>query len=94
MDWTTQSSQCGSEDSPEDMCSSQKTCSGCRSNPACGWCDNGTGTGVGSCQVGGASGPLTKKSHGLGRIDWVPTDTCSADDGKSWHFTTCPGKQD
>ena len=59
---------------------------------ACGWCDNGTGTGVGSCQVGGASGPLIKNTHSLGRIDWVPTDTCRANDDKSWHFTSCPGK--
>jgi hypothetical protein len=28
MDWTTQTSQCGGDDGNEDMCASQKTCSG------------------------------------------------------------------
>ena len=61
-------------------------------DPSCGWCDDGSGTGVGVCRVGGAKGPLIPlKPDGLGHIEkWVAADTCR-DDGKSWHFTSCPG---
>ena len=65
-----------------------------RLDPSCGWCDNGDGTGVGVCRVGGAKGPLTpekKGHHGYGNVQkWVAADTCR-DEGKSWHFTSCPG---
>ena len=66
------------------------------SDPSCGWCDSGTGTGLGVCRVGGAKGPLVpQKSHNshftYGHIEkWVAADTCR-DEGKTWHFTSCPG---
>ena len=65
-------------------------------DPSCGWCDSGTGTGLGACRVGGAKGPLVpQKSHTshftYGHIEkWVAADTCR-DEGKTWHFTDCPG---
>nr|CAD2183168.1 unnamed protein product [Meloidogyne enterolobii] len=39
-------------------CKQQKTCSDCQSiGPRCGWCDDGSGTGLGTCIEGSASGP-------------------------------------
>lgn len=44
-------------------CERQKTCADCQSiGPRCGWCDNGSGTGLGICIEGRASGPTDKKS--------------------------------
>lgn len=67
-------------------------------DPSCGWCDGGSGTGVGACRVGGAKGPLIPqklpddKHLTLGHVQkWVAADTCR-DEGKTWHFTSCPGK--
>ena len=66
------------------------------SDPSCGWCESGTGTGLGVCRVGGAKGPLVpQKSHNshftYGHIEkWVAADTCM-DEGKTWHFTSCSG---
>lgn len=33
------------------------SCSSCRSEPACGWCDDGNGGGRGTCLAGGARRP-------------------------------------
>ena len=69
----------------------------CILDPSCGWCDSGSGTGLGLCRVGGAKGPLipqkTQKNNRVtyGHIEkWVAADTCR-DQGKTWHFTSCPG---
>lgn len=56
-------------------CEVQKTCTECQSvGPRCGWCDDGSGTGLGRCIPGSDSGPLVK-------------DNCPA---KSWYFTGQP----
>ena len=78
----------------EDMCYGYQTCTECREDPACGWCDDGTGTGVGACRVGGASGPLEKMAQreiSSSHVQWIAADTCSTSQQKSWHFTSCPG---
>jgi hypothetical protein len=36
-------------------------CRECLANPACGWCDEGSLTGLGRCHEGGARGPLLRK---------------------------------
>ena len=59
---------------------------------SCGWCDDGQGTGIGSCKLGGASSPLVEVRSGHRQAQWVAADTCPASEGKSWHFTSCPGK--
>ena len=48
------------------------------------------GTGIGTCQVGGASGPLLKIRSGHSHVQWVLADTCPVSQNKSWHFTSCP----
>lgn len=58
-------------------CGFYPTCEECRSDPACGWCDDGSGTGLGKCLPGGNRSPDDQKA-------------CSKD---RWFFTYCPGKK-
>lgn len=52
MEWTTHPDKC-----LVISCSDIKTCDGCMKNPQCGWCDDGTGSGVGRCMEGSLSRP-------------------------------------
>ncbi|KAL1514087.1 hypothetical protein ABEB36_003406 [Hypothenemus hampei] len=82
-EWTTNGSKCrsrGSEENSNSQCSYYKTCSKCRDDPACGWCDDGSNTGLGICMPGGYAGP-TLDVHSLSH------HVCSVE---RWHFTTCP----
>lgn len=80
-EWTTISSKCRTKGTDENsQCSFYKTCAKCRDDPACGWCDDGSQTGLGVCLPGGFGGP-TLDEHSLSH------DTCPL---KRWHFTTCP----
>ncbi|RZF37106.1 hypothetical protein LSTR_LSTR013802 [Laodelphax striatellus] len=46
-------------------CSDYRTCDECRNAPECGWCDDGSGTGLGKCLSGGAhnSMDICQKEH-------------------------------
>ncbi len=82
----------------DEMCTGYRTCDECRSNPACGWCDDGSLTGLGSCMPGGASGPYRRQRRATthSRGEWVRDDSmCPRDDGRgrAWHFTSCPSCQ-
>ncbi|XP_071746862.1 LOW QUALITY PROTEIN: attractin-like protein 1 [Lepeophtheirus salmonis] len=91
MDWTTTKDGCPKNDSLP-ICADYQTCTSCRSNPACGWCDDGSRTGLGSCHIGGASGPLKLKEKRENH--WaLDNDICPASKGKQWHFTSCPNCQ-
>ena len=57
-------------------CAGLRTCEMCQNSPACGWCDDGTNTGLGQCVEGGLPGPLPN------------TNICSK---QHWYFKTCPG---
>ena len=97
MDWTTHHDECpsqkgGGNQTDEQICAGYKTCGNCRSNPSCGWCDTGTGSGIGHCHLGGASGPLKKDKKGHSQVSWIPDDVCPSENKHSWHFTDCPGK--
>lgn len=59
-------------------CSFYRTCWECRDDPECGWCDDGSGTGLGDCLPGGNIGPHS------------PDYACPAD---HWFFTCCPSKK-
>lgn len=50
-------------------------------DPACGWCDDGSNRGTGTCMPGGFSGPVTTILNT--RTELV----CSA---SRWFFTSCP----
>ncbi len=84
------------------MCTGHSTCESCRSNPACGWCDDGSLTGLGVCLPGGASGPFRHHRTSVhSRGEWRPDQSlCPARPpdgrllhGRSWHFTDCPACQ-
>lgn len=77
-EWTTITSKCRTTLSGgKSQCEYFKTCSQCRDDPACGWCDDGSNTGLGTCMPGGDSGSQDESmcpSH-------------------SWYFTQCPSCQ-
>lgn len=77
-EWTTVDSKCHPTETGKEWCTFYSSCSACRSDPGCGWCDDGSGTGKGLCLPGGARGPSTKS-----------LDTCSIE---RWYFTKCPSK--
>ncbi|XP_055714873.1 attractin [Phlebotomus papatasi] len=76
-EWTTLSSKCRAAVSGKSQCGFYRTCSQCRDDPACGWCDDGSRTGLGKCLPGGDSGPQEEMECPVHR----------------WHFTHCPSCQ-
>ncbi|XP_045475580.1 attractin-like protein 1 isoform X2 [Harmonia axyridis] len=80
-EWTTVQTKCRSKGSNEkSQCSFYSSCTQCRDDPACGWCDDGSKTGLGKCMLGGFGGPIL-------HMESLPSTTCLPD---QWHFTTCP----
>lgn len=60
-------------------CSKQKTCAECqRVGPNCGWCDDGSGTGLGKCLPGSLEAPDNELF-------------CPKDGKSKWYFTNCSG---
>ncbi|KAJ8976992.1 hypothetical protein NQ317_013993 [Molorchus minor] len=56
-EWTTVGAQCRSKETKSNSpCNYYKTCAKCRDDPACGWCDDGSKTGIGVCIPGGYAG--------------------------------------
>lgn len=57
-EWTTVGTKCRTRGSSTEnsQCSFYSTCSKCRDDPACGWCDDGSRTGLGKCMPGGYAG--------------------------------------
>ncbi|XP_063699166.1 attractin-like protein 1 isoform X2 [Culicoides brevitarsis] len=77
-EWTTLSTKCRSPSNGTSQCEFYKSCGQCRDDPACGWCDDGSNTGIGKCLPGGDSGP-TEEFH--------------CPHTQRWHFTQCPNCQ-
>ncbi|XP_037944617.1 attractin-like protein 1 [Teleopsis dalmanni] len=80
-EWTTHASKCRSMPAgitttalSSAQCGFYNSCAQCLDDPACGWCDDGSNTGLGKCIVGGALAPYDKTE-------------CPH---KHWHFTSCP----
>lgn len=69
----------------EIKCADYETCDMCRKDPACGWCDQGDATGLGTCMEGGDAGPVNVTSD----IAVVDLGLCPS---SQWHFTSCPCK--
>lgn len=67
-------------------CSGRKTCHDCHTLPGCGWCDDGSGTGLGNCSEGGDDGPFANSSANDSSAD----DQCPSD---RWYFVECPACQ-
>lgn len=56
-EWTTVQTKCRTRGADENsQCGFYKTCAKCRDDPACGWCDDGSKTGLGTCMPGGYAG--------------------------------------
>ncbi|XP_017752850.1 PREDICTED: attractin-like protein 1 isoform X1 [Eufriesea mexicana] len=75
-EWTTVDAKCRATETGKEWCTFYSSCAACRSDPGCGWCDDGSGTGKGLCLPGGARGPSRKS-----------LDTCPFE---RWYFTKCP----
>jgi hypothetical protein len=66
-----------------------KTCNDCHTLPGCGWCDDGSGTGLGQCTAGGDDGPFNVGSNNSS----IVSDQCLPKDSKKrWFFIECPGE--
>ncbi|KAJ6222083.1 hypothetical protein RDWZM_000628 [Blomia tropicalis] len=78
MEWTTHPYKCSVL-----TCTDIQSCDKCLKNPQCGWCDNGSGTGVGVCLEGSSRGPFAINSTHK-TIEWK---RCPA---PRWYFTECP----
>ncbi|XP_077992752.1 attractin-like protein 1 [Glandiceps talaboti] len=72
MSWHNKASDC-----PGSGCSQYRTCDECHENPSCGWCDDGSNTGLGTCMEGSYSQPEQGNS-------------CRE---KRWFFIGCPACQ-
>ncbi|CAH0555288.1 unnamed protein product [Brassicogethes aeneus] len=81
-EWTTEGEKCRTANGSHEhsQCGSYPTCSKCRDDPACGWCDDGSKTGLGTCMPGGYTGPTLHTQS-------LPSSICPQD---RWHFTNCP----
>ncbi|XP_076062898.1 attractin-like protein dsd isoform X2 [Oratosquilla oratoria] len=80
-EWTTDSKDCVALEQGGSRCSLHQTCETCQADVACGWCDDGSGTGLGSCMEGGQRGPISPAT-GLVRSSRCPNPR--------WFFTSCP----
>lgn len=67
-----------------------KSCRDCHLLPGCGWCDDGSGTGVGSCMPGGNDGPFlpARNVNSTATCSLFNPQTCSK---SRWNFIDCPG---
>ncbi|XP_013386295.1 attractin-like isoform X2 [Lingula anatina] len=78
LEWTTEEKRCAAT-----KCSELRTCEQCQSNPLCGWCDDGSNTGIGHCMEGDNQGPVVRN----GSIVLTKPALCPA---PSWYFYSCP----
>lgn len=80
-EWTTMPSKCRTIPWPaadgRSQCAYYRSCAQCRDDPACGWCDDGSETGLGQCWPGGDRGAQDEME-------------CPA---QRWFFTHCPSCQ-
>ncbi|GFX85024.1 attractin [Trichonephila clavipes] len=67
-------------------CRDIQTCDQCQKNSRCGWCDDGSGTGLGVCLEGSAAGPIVLGSSAYSLNNTI----CPVG---QWYFTSCPGEE-
>ncbi|KAK8733971.1 hypothetical protein OTU49_006273 [Cherax quadricarinatus] len=80
-EWTTESKRCMDVEPGVSRCSIHQTCKDCQADVACGWCDDGSGTGIGVCVEGGQRGPINPVT-GIMQRSKCPKP--------NWFFTECP----
>ncbi|XP_078668926.1 attractin-like protein 1 [Branchiostoma floridae x Branchiostoma belcheri] len=81
LEWCTKADTCPRE------CSALRTCEACQEQPQCGWCDDGSQTGLGVCMEGSSAGPMVGGSGGDFHLN---TTVCPVN---RWYFTSCPDCQ-
>lgn len=80
-EWTTDSKRCMDVEPGMSRCSIHQTCEKCQADVACGWCDDGSGTGIGTCMEGGQRGPVNLVTKAR---QWKKCPR------SNWYFTQCP----
>lgn len=80
QEWFTQTDKCAAT-----KCSDLHTCEDCKSNPACGWCNDVSNTGLGKCIPGASNGPVSQNIT-TGQYE-VDLGICPKE---RWHFIECP----
>ncbi|XP_071548836.1 attractin-like protein 1 isoform X2 [Panulirus ornatus] len=80
-EWTTEAKRCMGVEPGVSRCSIHQTCKDCQADVACGWCDDGSGTGIGTCMEGGQRGPINPVT-GVTQKNKCPKS--------NWFFTDCP----
>ncbi|XP_039262630.2 attractin-like protein 1 [Styela clava] len=89
MKWENKHDQCEKIES----CNNLRTCDTCQENPFCGWCDDGSETGLGTCQSGSAIGSKTNNvslNVVSGAVAAQYNSSLPVCPAKSWFFTDCP----
>lgn len=83
MKWITEGKDC----SAKVGCSHLGLCRECQTNPFCGWCDDGSNTGLGSCQSGTSIGSV----YGNSSSNVISTPTQGATAGRIFDsfYTSC-----
>ncbi|XP_064629979.1 attractin-like protein 1 isoform X2 [Lineus longissimus] len=79
LEWTTLISKCS-----DTRCEDARMCEDCLKNPMCGWCSDGSDTGLGKCHQGGDKGPYSKNTGGVMTLNQTMCPN------RRWHFTECP----
>ncbi|XP_071506476.1 attractin-like protein 1 [Diadema antillarum] len=80
LEWRTSVEGCPSS------CADHLTCGDCEADPACGWCDSGMRTGLGTCMEGSYTGPINVE----GPEPVLDYNLCPA---SNWYFVQCPSCQ-
>ncbi|CDW57793.1 Laminin EGF and Kelch 6 and Kelch 3 domain contai ning protein [Trichuris trichiura] len=84
IQWTGNTEECSLLDCPSIL-----TCDGCLlAGPNCGWCDDGSGTGLGRCMKGSTNGPaVLNEERNAYEVNF---GLCPL---ASWYVTSCPACQ-
>ncbi|XP_077114034.1 attractin-like protein 1 isoform X1 [Ranitomeya variabilis] len=73
-------------------CSGFRTCSQCLEHPGCGWCNDPSNTGKGSCIEGSSRGPMKPQSKQSSEMV-LDSSLCPRDKNYEWSFIHCPACQ-
>ncbi|KAG9461822.1 hypothetical protein GDO78_015646, partial [Eleutherodactylus coqui] len=73
-------------------CTGFRTCSQCLEHPGCGWCNDPSNTGKGSCIEGSSRGPMKPQSKQSSEMV-LDSSLCPRDKNYEWSFIHCPACQ-
>ncbi|XP_041426077.1 attractin-like protein 1 [Xenopus laevis] len=73
-------------------CSGFRTCAQCLEHPGCGWCNDPSNTGKGSCVEGSSRGPMRPLGKHTSEMV-LDTGLCPREKNYEWSFIHCPACQ-